>query len=146
MKKEIFVSSFHKVPPCFYLHIILQNFYQVVGTLGYAAPEYIQTGHLTSKNDVWSYGVFLYELISGRRPYDRNRPKCEQKLLVWIKPYLDSKKFRVIVDPRLEGNYSLDSALMLSIVANRCLARRAKTRPKMSEVLKMVNEVVAELM
>lgn len=120
--------------------------YQVVGTLGYASPEYVQTGHLTSKNDVWSYGVFLYELISGRRPYDRNRPKYEQKLLVWIKPYLDSKKFRVIVDPRLEGNYPLDSAQKLSAVANRCLARRPKTRPKMSEVLEMVNQVVAESM
>ncbi|KAG9150132.1 hypothetical protein Leryth_009699 [Lithospermum erythrorhizon] len=45
----------------------------VVGTTGYTAPEYMQTGHLTSKSDVWSYGVFLYELITGRRPVDRNR-------------------------------------------------------------------------
>ncbi|KAI3743436.1 hypothetical protein L1987_61145 [Smallanthus sonchifolius] len=114
----------------------------VVGTMGYAAPEYIQTGHLTSKNDVWSYGVFLYELITGRSPLDKNRPKNEQKLLEWVKPYLDSKKFRLILDSRLEGKYSLKSAQKLSIIANRCLSRNTKSRPKMSEVLEMVNQLI----
>ncbi|XP_004304448.1 PREDICTED: probable receptor-like protein kinase At5g47070 [Fragaria vesca subsp. vesca] len=115
----------------------------VVGTMGYAAPEYIQTGRLTSKNDVWSYGVFLYELITGRRPLDRNRPKSEQKLLEWVKPYLsDLKKFRLIIDPRLEGKYPLKSVQKLAIVANRCLVRLPKNRPKMSEVLEMVNQII----
>ncbi|KAL0338456.1 UNVERIFIED_CONTAM: Serine/threonine-protein kinase PCRK1 [Sesamum angustifolium] len=81
----------------------------VVGTMGYAAPEYIQTGRLTSKSDVWSY---------------------------------DAKKFQQILDPRLEGKQVLKSAHKLSLVANRCLARLQKTRPKMSEVLEMVNQVV----
>ncbi|KAG8376573.1 hypothetical protein BUALT_Bualt09G0077500 [Buddleja alternifolia] len=115
----------------------------VVGTMGYAAPEYVQTGRLTSKSDVWSYGVFLYELITGRRPLDRNRPRSEQKLLEWVKPYLsDAKKFQQILDPRLEGKQILRSAHKLSLVANRCLARLPKTRPKMSEILEMVNQVV----
>ncbi|GAB2272326.1 Serine/threonine-protein kinase pcrk1 [Dionaea muscipula] len=115
----------------------------VVGTLGYAAPEYIRTGRLTSKNDVWSYGVFLYELITGRRPVDKNRPRCEQKLLEWVKPYLsDMKKFQLIVDPRLERKYSLKSVHKLSLVANRCLARQPKARPKMSQVLEMVNRLM----
>lgn len=115
----------------------------VVGTLGYAAPEYMRTGRLTSKNDVWSYGVFLYELITGRRPLDRNRPRSEQKLLEWVKPYLsDMKKFQLIVDPRLERKYNLKSIHKLSLVANRCLTKQPKARPKMSEVLEMVNRLV----
>ncbi|KAA8516561.1 hypothetical protein F0562_016933 [Nyssa sinensis] len=115
----------------------------VVGTMAYAAPEYVQTGRLTYKSDVWSYGVFLFELITGRRPLDRNRPKSEQKLLEWVKPYLsDSKKFRLILDSRLEGNYSFKSAQKLAVVANRCLVRHPRSRPKMSEVLETVNHIV----
>lgn len=115
----------------------------VVGTIGYAAPEYIQTGRLTYKSDVWSYGVFLYELITGRRPMDRNRPKHEQKLLEWVRPHLTNiKKFRLILDPQLDGKYSIKSAQKLAAVANRCLARNPKMRPKMSQVLEMVNHIV----
>ncbi|KAJ6778316.1 KINASE 1B [Salix koriyanagi] len=115
----------------------------VVGTMGYAAPEYVQTGRLTSKIDVWSYGVFLYELITGRRPLDRNRPKSEQKLLEWIRPNLtDSKKFKQILDPRLDQKEILRSALKLAKIANRCLHKNPKSRPKMSEVLGMMNQIV----
>ena len=113
--------------------------------MGYAAPEYIQTGRLTSKIDVWSYGVFLYELITGRRPLDRNRPRNEQKLLDWVKPHLtDLKKFRQILDPRLEWNGSIKSSQRLAAIANRCLTKHGKSRPKMSEVLEMVNQIVEE--
>eukprot|EP00252_Welwitschia_mirabilis_P019841 TRINITY_DN4701_c0_g1_i1.p1 TRINITY_DN4701_c0_g1~~TRINITY_DN4701_c0_g1_i1.p1 ORF type:complete len:462 (-),score=58.02 TRINITY_DN4701_c0_g1_i1:223-1608(-) len=118
----------------------------VVGTVGYAAPEYIQTGRLTAKSDVWSFGVVLYELITGRRSMDRNRPKCEQKLLEWVKPYLsDSKKFRLIIDPRLDGQYSLRSAYKLASLANSCLVKQPKSRPRMSEVVKSLNKIVEAL-
>ncbi|MED6222344.1 Serine/threonine-protein kinase pcrk1 [Stylosanthes scabra] len=115
----------------------------VVGTMGYAAPEYVQTGRLTSKSDVWSYGVFLYELITGRRPIDRNRPKGEQVLLEWIRPYLsDARKFQIILDPRLDRKHLFKSAHRLAMVATRCLVRNPKNRPKMSEVLEMLNQIM----
>lgn len=61
----------------------------------------------------------------------------------WIRPHLsDLKKFQLILDPRLEGKYSVKSAQKLAAIANRCLARQAKLRPKMSEVLEMVNRIV----
>lgn len=117
----------------------------VVGTIGYAAPEYIQTGRLTSKSDVWSYGVFLYELITGRRPLDKNRPKGEQNLLEWIRPHLaDIKKFEQILDPRLSGDYFVKSAQKLAATANRCLMRHPKHRPRMSEVLDIVSKIMEE--
>ncbi|KAG5566915.1 hypothetical protein RHGRI_002462 [Rhododendron griersonianum] len=108
----------------------------VVGTAGYAAPEYIQTGRLTAKSDVWSFGVVLYELITGRRAVEKNMPRNEQKLLDWVRPYVsDSKKFHLIVDPRLEGlegQYCIKSAQKLASLANKCLAKNAKSRPKMT--------------
>nr|CAD1835779.1 unnamed protein product [Ananas comosus var. bracteatus] len=115
----------------------------VVGTIGYAAPEYIHTGRLTTKSDIWSYGVVLYELITGRRPMDRNRPRGEQNLLEWVKPFVsDVKKFPSIIDPRIEGNCSVKSVTKLAFVANRCLVRHPRSRPKMSEVVDMVQKIL----
>nr|XP_043634360.1 serine/threonine-protein kinase PCRK1-like [Erigeron canadensis] len=118
----------------------------VVGTVGYAAPEYVQTGRLSYKSDVWSFGIFLYELITGRRPMDRNKPKNEQKLLDWVRPHLshDLRKFEKILDPRLAGNYSLKSAQKLAAVANKCLHRQPRMRPKMSQVLEILNSIVED--
>ncbi|KAH9321030.1 hypothetical protein KI387_015669, partial [Taxus chinensis] len=115
----------------------------VVGTAGYAAPEYVQTGHLTAKSDVWSFGVVLYELLTGRRSMDKNRPKSEQKLLEWVKPFLsESKKFPLILDPKLEGKYSLREAQKIAYLAHRCLVKQPKARPKMSEVVKQLKRII----
>ncbi|KAE8039063.1 hypothetical protein FH972_011511 [Carpinus fangiana] len=117
----------------------------VVGTVGYAAPEYVQTGRLTAKSDVWSFGVVLYELITGRRAVERNLPRSEQKLLEWVRPYVsDSKKFHLIVDPRLEGEYCIKSAQKLASLANKCLMKQPKCRPKMSEVVEILGNIIAE--
>lgn len=76
---------------------------------------------------------------------DHNLPRCQQKLLEWVKPYRsDAKKFHLIVDSRLEGKKIAKSAYKLAKVANQCLAQRPKTRPKMSEVLEMVTEILEE--
>ncbi|KAI3682446.1 hypothetical protein L1987_82432 [Smallanthus sonchifolius] len=118
----------------------------VVGTIGYAAPEYLHTGRLTSKSDVWSFGVVLYELITGRRAVERNLPRNEQKLIEWVKPYAsDSKKFHLLMDPRLEGDYSLKSARKLSSLANKCLTKNPKARPKMSELVEMLGKIINDL-
>ncbi|OMO91258.1 hypothetical protein COLO4_18516 [Corchorus olitorius] len=117
----------------------------VVGTVGYAAPEYVQTGRLTAKSDVWSFGVVLYELITGRRALERNLPRSEQKLLEWVRPYVsDSKKFHLIVDPRLEGQYCIKSAQKLASIANKCLMKNPKSRPKMSDVVEMLGNIISE--
>ncbi|KAA3489625.1 putative receptor-like protein kinase [Gossypium australe] len=125
-----------------YLHEEMD--FQVVGTVGYAAPEYVQTGRLTAKSDVWSFGVVLYELITGRRTLERNLPRSEQKLLEWVKPYIsDSKKFHLIIDPRLEGQYCIKSAQKLASLANKCLMKNPKSRPKMSEVVEMLGNIIS---
>ncbi|KAK9036021.1 hypothetical protein V6N11_078042 [Hibiscus sabdariffa] len=115
----------------------------VVGTYGYAAPDYIETGHLTDKSDVWSFGVVLYEILSGRRSLDLGRPKAEQKLLDWMKRYpADSKKFSLIMDPRLENQYPISAAREIAKLADNCLVKSQKQRPKMSEVVERLKQVI----
>ncbi|XP_061350871.1 serine/threonine-protein kinase PBL34-like [Gastrolobium bilobum] len=110
---------------------------RVVGTYGYAAPEYVMTGHLTAKSDVYSFGVVLLEILTGRRSMDRKRPSGEQNLVSWARPYLaDKRKLYQLVDPRLELNYSLKGVQKISQLAYNCLNRDCKCRPNMDEVVK----------
>ncbi|KAI3771703.1 hypothetical protein L6452_02870 [Arctium lappa] len=113
---------------------------RVVGTYGYAAPEYVMTGHLTSKSDVYSFGVVLLEILTGRRSMDKKRPSGEQNLVMWARPYLaDKRKVYQLVDPRLELNYSVKGVQKVSQIAYNCLSRDSKARPTMDEVIKALS-------
>ncbi|XP_021755201.1 probable serine/threonine-protein kinase PBL19 [Chenopodium quinoa] len=115
----------------------------VVGTHGYAAPDYIETGHLSSKSDVWSFGIVLYEILTGRRSLERSLPKPEQQLLNWVKQFpIEGKKFSSIIDPRLEDQYSLSAARKIAKVAESCLVKSYKERPDMSVVVEKLKEIM----
>ncbi|KAL1823859.1 probable serine/threonine-protein kinase PBL10 [Daucus carota subsp. sativus] len=115
---------------------------RVMGTYGYAAPEYMSTGHLNAKSDVYSFGVVLLEIISGKKAIDKNRPTGEHSLVEWAKPYLTNKRriFRVI-DTRLEGQYSLDHAQRAANLAVQCLCMEPRTRPNMDEVVTALEQL-----
>ncbi|XP_009596087.1 serine/threonine-protein kinase RIPK-like [Nicotiana tomentosiformis] len=116
---------------------------RVMGTHGYAAPEYIMTGHLTAASDVYSFGVVLLELLTGRRSVDKNRPHREQNLVDWARPQLkDPRKLRRIMDPRLEGMYSEEGIQNAALVAYQCLSHRPKARPDMSTVVKTLEPLM----
>ncbi|XP_031093895.1 serine/threonine-protein kinase RIPK-like [Ipomoea triloba] len=112
---------------------------RVMGTQGYAAPEYIMTGHLTAASDVYSFGVVLLELLTGRKSIDKTRPPREQNLVDWARPQLkDPRKLHRIMDPRLDGMYSEDGARKAALLAYKCLSQRSNARPTMSEVVRVL--------
>lgn len=115
---------------------------RIMGTYGYAAPEYMATGHLTARSDVYSFGVVLLEMLTGRRVVDKNRPHGEQNLIEWARPYLGSKR-RVlrVMDARIEGQYTASGALRAATLAVKCLAMEPKYRPTMDEVVKALEQL-----
>ncbi|KAL3624166.1 Serine/threonine-protein kinase pbl35 [Castilleja foliolosa] len=116
---------------------------RVMGTYGYAAPEYVMTGHLTAKSDVYSFGVVLLEILSGRRSMDKSRKSSEQNLVEWARPFLgERRRFYRLVDPLLEGRFSIKGAQQAVKLAARCLNRDAKIRPAMSEVVEVIEPLI----
>ncbi|XP_050204090.1 probable serine/threonine-protein kinase PBL3 [Mercurialis annua] len=118
---------------------------RVVGTRGYAAPEYIATGHLTPKSDVYSFGVVLLELLSGKRAMDDERVNyIEETLVDWAKPFLsDPRRVLRIMDTRLGGQYSKKGAQAATALALQCLHTDSKNRPSMMEVLTTLEKLNA---
>ncbi|XP_028127342.1 probable serine/threonine-protein kinase PIX13 isoform X1 [Camellia sinensis] len=117
---------------------------RVMGTSGYAAPEYVATGHLYVKSDVYGFGVVLVEMLTSLRAVDQNRPSGQHNLVDWVKPYLtDRRKLKNIMDSRLEGKYPSKAALQIAQLALNCLGTEPKTRPSMKEVLQTLERIDA---
>lgn len=127
------------------IHGACAMLYQIVGTFGYAAPEYVETGHLTIHSDIWTFGIVLYEIITGRRAVERSRPVNEQKLLDWVKDFpVDSRKFMMIIDPKLRGQYYLSSAKKVARLAEMCLNKNHKDRPTMGQIISVLKDAIRD--
>ncbi|KAL6854007.1 hypothetical protein ACP4OV_020036 [Aristida adscensionis] len=107
---------------------------RVMGTYGYCAPEYVRAGTLTLKTDVYSFGVLLLELVTGRRAVDSARPPAEQLLVAWARPMLrDGKRYRELADPLLRGDFPERDLKQAVAVAAMCLQDEPTARPLMSD-------------
>ncbi|XP_004503561.1 probable serine/threonine-protein kinase PBL17 isoform X2 [Cicer arietinum] len=114
---------------------------RVMGTYGYAAPEYVMTGHLTARSDVYGFGVVLLELLIGRKSLDKSRPSREHNLVEWARPLLNhNKKLLKILDPKIEGQYSSKAAAKVAHLAYQCLSQNPKGRPLMSQVVEILED------
>ncbi|GLU10482.1 hypothetical protein SLE2022_272810 [Rubroshorea leprosula] len=112
---------------------------RVMGTYGYAAPEYVMTGHLTARSDVYGFGVVLLEMLLGRRAMDKSRPSREHNLVEWARPLLNNnKKLLRILDPRMDGQYAAKAAMKVGNLAYQCLSQNPKGRPLMNQVVELL--------
>ncbi|XP_008237981.1 PREDICTED: probable serine/threonine-protein kinase NAK [Prunus mume] len=117
---------------------------RIIGTYGYAAPEYVATGHLYVKSDVYGFGVVLLEMLTGLRALDNNRPSREHSLVDWLRPSLHKKKeLKKIMDPGLGDQYPLKAACQAAELILKCLESDPKNRPSMEEVLVTLEKINA---
>ncbi|KAK4784449.1 hypothetical protein SAY86_018817 [Trapa natans] len=109
------------------------------GTPGYLDPEFQTSGNLNKKSDVYSFGVILLELITGYPPVIRSA-NGHMHILQWVKTFIERGDVQSIVDPRLQGNFNINSAWKLVEIAMSCLPPTAIQRPDISHVLAELKE------
>ncbi|CAN6987282.1 unnamed protein product [Brassica oleracea var. botrytis] len=116
---------------------------QMVGSFGYSAPEFALSGIYTVKSDVYTFGVVMLELLTGRKPLDRSRTRAEQSLVRWATPQLhDIDALSKMVDPSLNGMYPATSLSRFADIIALCIQPEPEFRPPMSEVVQQLVRLV----
>ncbi|KAG6402682.1 hypothetical protein SASPL_134884 [Salvia splendens] len=111
----------------------------ILGTArGYVAPEYACTGMLNEKSDIYSFGILIMEVITGRTPVDYNRPQGEVNLVEWLKMMVGNRKSEEVVDPKLAEMPASKALKRLILIALKCVDPDAQKRPKMGHVIHML--------
>ncbi|KAF5193912.1 Proline-rich receptor-like protein kinase perk10 [Thalictrum thalictroides] len=114
---------------------------RVMGTFGYMAPEYASSGKLTDRSDVFSFGVVLLELVTGRKPVDQSLG--HESLVEWARPLLnqalETGDFSELADPRLEQRYIESEMIQMVEAAAACIRHSAPKRPRMVQVLRALD-------
>ncbi|KAF6154954.1 hypothetical protein GIB67_018391 [Kingdonia uniflora] len=111
---------------------------RVMGTFGYVAPEYANSGLLNEKSDIYSFGVVLLEAITGRQPVNYGRPVNEVNMVDWLKTMVGSRRSEEVVDPNIEMRPSTRALKRSLLTALRCVDPDSEKRPKMSQVVRML--------
>ncbi|XP_002964459.2 receptor-like serine/threonine-protein kinase ALE2 isoform X2 [Selaginella moellendorffii] len=119
---------------------------RVMGTFGYVAPEYAMTGHLLVKSDVYSYGVVLLELLSGRKPVDMSRAQGQENLVTWARPLLTSLEgLDFLADPDLRSSVAPENLARVAAIASMCVRPEVSQRPFMGEVVQALKLVCSDM-
>ncbi|KAL5700644.1 hypothetical protein ACHQM5_026064 [Ranunculus cassubicifolius] len=111
---------------------------RVMGTFGYVAPEYANSGLLNEKSDIYSFGVVLLESITGRDPVDYGRPAHEVNMVEWLKMMVGNRRSEEVVDPNIETRPPTRALKRALLTALRCVDPDSEKRPKMSQVVRML--------
>ncbi|GAB2209356.1 hypothetical protein Droror1_Dr00026567 [Drosera rotundifolia] len=117
---------------------------RLAGTFGYLAPEYAVMGKITTKSDVFSFGVVLMELLTGLMALDEGRPEEKQYLAAWFwKIKVDKEKLLAAIDPALEVKEEItESIVAIAELAGHCTVREPNQRPDMSHAVNVLSPLV----
>ncbi|KAL9327650.1 hypothetical protein ACSQ67_002653 [Phaseolus vulgaris] len=111
----------------------------ILGTAkGYVAPEYASTGMLNERSDVYSFGILIMEVLTGRNPVDYSRPPEEVNLVDWLKKMVSNRNPEGVLDPKLPEKPTSRALKRALLVALRCTDPNAQKRPKMGHVIHML--------
>ncbi|KAL7155041.1 hypothetical protein ABFS83_03G047100 [Erythranthe nasuta] len=111
---------------------------RVMGTFGYVAPEYASTGMLNERSDVYSFGILIMEILTGRNPVDYSRPPGEVNLVDWLKAMVSNRNSEGVLDPKILEKPSSRALKRTLLVALRCVDPNSQKRPKMGHVVHML--------
>ncbi|KAH6792249.1 Leucine-rich repeat protein kinase family protein [Perilla frutescens var. hirtella] len=113
----------------------------VAGTFGYLAPEYMQSGRATQKTDVYSFGVLLLEIVSGKRPTDASFIEKGLNIVGWLNYLVAENRQREIVDPHCERVQAETFDALLSVAA-QCVSSGPEYRPTMQQIVQILESEI----
>ncbi|XP_019154817.1 PREDICTED: putative leucine-rich repeat receptor-like protein kinase At2g19210 isoform X2 [Ipomoea nil] len=114
---------------------------KVVGTPGYLDPEYFESRRLTEKSDVFSFGIVILELISGRPTVIMNDKKPH--IIQWVNFFVETGDIRKIIDPKLKGEFEVDCVWKALELAMACASPTSNRRPNMDYVVTKLKECLS---
>lgn len=117
---------------------------QVKGTLGYLAPEYSVLGKASESCDVYSFGILLLELVSGKRPVEKINATRRRSITEWALPLVCERNFSEIADPKMNGKYVEQELERVVFVGLICAHNQPEKRPTMLEVLELLKGELKE--
>ncbi|CAL0307039.1 unnamed protein product [Lupinus luteus] len=117
---------------------------RVKGTLGYLAPEYAMWGKVSESCDVFSFGILLLELVTGRKPIEKLPGGVKRTITQWAEPFIIKGKFRDMVDPKLRGNFDENQVIQTINVAALCVQSEPDKRPNMKQVVNLLKGYEAD--
>ncbi|KAL5819451.1 hypothetical protein ACOSQ4_023293 [Xanthoceras sorbifolium] len=117
----------------------------IVGTKGYMAPEYLENGLVSTKLDVYAFGVLMLEILTGKEAaalYGDENMHLSNVLNVVLSKEEEQESLRHFVDPSMQGNYPLELAVIMIRLIDSCLNKDPSGRPAMDEIVKSLSRIL----
>ncbi|KAL8199682.1 hypothetical protein R6Q57_013250 [Mikania cordata] len=115
---------------------------RVKGTLGYLAPEYAMWGKVSESCDVYSFGILLLEILSGKKPLEKLPGGIKRDIVQWATPFVQKDTYDHIADPRLKGRFDISQLKVVVNIAMACTDSNPENRPSMLEVVEWLKSGV----